>query len=53
MIKNKSAKNTNSPFGKHHGPHEDQMRKINHRQRRKKERLNNQNWESNIRGDFH
>lgn len=38
-------KNPNSPFGKHHGPHQDQMRDVDHRHRRKAEKREDRNWE--------
>ena len=34
-----------SPFGKHHGPHQDQMRVVDHRHIRKEVRQDNRNWE--------
>ena len=40
-----NTKNTISPFGKHHGPHQDQMRTVDHRLQRKAVRKDNKGWE--------
>ena len=39
------CKKANNPFGRHHGVHEDQQRKYNHRNKRRQRNYDNRDWE--------